>query len=442
MKSTRAPAILLLVAAAGVALVAVLGWLVELPLATTLMVLASLLLSLLLWSHVRSLRDVEERLRTSLAETTAAEELASGLFDMAPDTVLLVDAHGRVVRMNEQAEAMLGWSAAELVGQPVDVLVPDRLLERHVAGRTGYLELDAPDRRLLGQDRELPLKRRDGTERLVEISLGPMRTPAGLRVIVAVRDVTDRRRAQEELERQFREVEALNRELEAFSYSVSHDLRAPLRAIDGFSRILEEDHGAGLDGEARRLLGVVRERATCMGELIDDLLHFSRLSRQAMEVERVDMEALVRRAVESLRAGQVDDRIELVVGPLPKARGDGRLLHQVWENYLGNAFKFSAGRERPRVEVRGRRGRGEIVYEVRDNGVGFDPAYAGKLFVAFQRLHPAEEFEGTGIGLALAQRIVHRHGGRVWAEGRPDEGATFGFSLPTRSRSSDQETRS
>jgi PAS domain S-box-containing protein len=423
--------------AAAIALLALAGRSGWEPGTTALSLIVALLACLLLWLPSRFLRQAEGRLVVKAAETAVAEELVRGLFDLAPDAVLLVDEQGRVLRMNERAEEVFGWPAEELVGQSVDVLVPDRLVDRHVAGRTGYWS--APDRRLLGQAAGLPLQRRDGTEQLVEISLGPMETPAGRRVIVAVRDITARRRAQDELERQMSEVQALNTELEAFSYSVSHDLRTPLRAIDGFSRMLEEDHSSALDPEGRRLLGIVRERGLAMTELIDDLLRFSRLSRESMEPDDVDMAALARATVESLRAGLPEDRVEVAIGRLPPAHGDPRLLRHVWENYLGNAFKFSAGRERPQIQVQGRSEEGEVVYEVRDNGVGFDPQYADKLFVVFQRLHASESFEGTGVGLALVQRIVHRHGGRVWADGRSDEGASFYFSLPAPGGRGEQE---
>jgi signal transduction histidine kinase len=228
------------------------------------------------------------------------------------------------------------------------------------------------------------------------------------------------------------EVLALNRELEAFSYSVSHDLRAPLRAIDGFSRILSEDHAAGLGPEAARLLGVIRTNARHMGHLIDDLLAFSRLGRKELVTTDVDMAALARAAADELRAGAPERAVEVELGALPAARGDWALLRQVWVNLLSNAFKYSRGRVPARITVAAEVRNGETVYLVSDNGVGFDMAYGDKLFGVFQRLHRADQFEGTGVGLAIVQRIVHRHGGRVWAEAAPDAGATFSFTLEAR----------
>jgi light-regulated signal transduction histidine kinase (bacteriophytochrome) len=232
-----------------------------------------------------------------------------------------------------------------------------------------------------------------------------------------------------ELEGKVRErtaaLEAANRELESFSYSVSHDLRAPLRAIDGYARMLDEDYAGRLDAEAQRLIGVVRANARKMGQLIDDLLAFSRLGRQAAVSVPLDMTRLARETADELRGERVVHCAEL-----PSTHGDAALLKQVWSNLIGNALKYSGKKADARVEVGAREAPGEHVYWVRDNGAGFDMRYADKLFGVFQRLHRADEFEGTGVGLAIVQRIVTRHGGRVWAEGRPGEGACFYFALP------------
>ena len=222
-------------------------------------------------------------------------------------------------------------------------------------------------------------------------------------------------------------LEAANRDLESFSYSVSHDLRAPLRAIDGFAGMLEEDHAARLDEEGHRLLGVVRTNARRMGQLIDDLLAFSRLGRHQPASERVDMTRMAGEVAGELRGARA---VSVDVSPLPPAQGDAALLRQVWINLVGNALKYSAKKADARVAIGGREESAQNVYWVRDNGAGFDMRYADKLFGVFQRLHRTEEFEGTGVGLAIVQRIVARHGGRVWAEAKPGEGACFSFSLP------------
>ncbi|HEX6996227.1 MAG TPA: ATP-binding protein [Gammaproteobacteria bacterium] len=226
------------------------------------------------------------------------------------------------------------------------------------------------------------------------------------------------------------QLEAANKELESFSYSVSHDLRAPLRAIGGFAELLWSDHAADLNAEAQRKLGIIRSEAARMGALIDDLLAFSRLGRQSLQPADLDMAALVDNVFARLRSEAGGDRVELRVGRLPHACGDRALLEQVWVNLLSNAIKFSSKKDQPVVEVGAISEEHEHVYYVRDNGAGFDPRYQSKLFGVFQRLHDGTEFPGTGVGLALVQRIVLRHGGRVWADGKPGEGATFYFTLP------------
>jgi PAS domain S-box-containing protein len=249
-----------------------------------------------------------------------------------------------------------------------------------------------------------------------------------------------RRHAQEqvmalntELEMRVKErtaqLEAANKELEAFSYSVSHDLRAPLRAVDGFSQAVVEDYGPLLPEEGREFLATIRGETQRMGELIDDLLTFSRLSRASLERLPIDMEALVRSIVHELVGDSPSRKIEVCIGSLPVCDGDRSLVRQVWFNLLSNAVKYTGRKDYARIEVGNRCEGGETVYFVKDNGAGFDMRYVGKLFGVFQRLHRSDEYEGTGVGLAIVQRIVHRHGGRVWAEGAINEGATFYFSM-------------
>jgi signal transduction histidine kinase len=235
-------------------------------------------------------------------------------------------------------------------------------------------------------------------------------------------------RAQEVAETS-RRLEEANAELESFSYSVSHDLRAPLRAINGFSQALLEDYGSTLPPDGQSLLARVRENTKRMGQLIDDLLVFSRLGRKPLEMEPVDMAVLAQAVAQEQREADQGRDVEVIVGPLPTAIGDAGLLRQAVSNLVSNAFKFTRPRARARIEIGSRADGDETVYYVRDNGAGFDMKYATKLFGVFQRLHRESDFEGTGVGLALVQRIVHRHGGRVWAEAQVDQGATFYFTL-------------
>jgi two-component system sensor histidine kinase/response regulator len=226
------------------------------------------------------------------------------------------------------------------------------------------------------------------------------------------------------------ELESANRELEAFSHSVSHDLRAPLRAVSGFSQIMAEKHAEQLSPEGLRLLGLMSAGAARMDQLIESLLRLARSSRQTLSRRPVDTQALVQEAVRELRAEPGNLAVELRIGDLPECIGDLALLRQVWANLLSNAFKFAGRRERPAVQVGGASDGKVKTYYVRDNGAGFDMRYVEKLFGVFQRLHREDEFPGTGIGLSIAQRIVQRHGGRIWAEGELGKGAIFRFSLP------------
>jgi signal transduction histidine kinase len=236
-----------------------------------------------------------------------------------------------------------------------------------------------------------------------------------------------------------RELEEANKELDAFSYSVSHDLRAPLRAMDGFSRILLKDHGEKLSPDAQRYLELISANTAAMGKLIDDLLAFSRLSRQSLRTQRVVPADLARQALADLQRGQTRPGVEISIGPLPSCDADPALLKQVFINLLSNALKFTRNRDPARIEIGWSDKDAEVVYFVKDNGAGFDMRYADKLFGVFQRLHRADEYEGTGAGLAIVQRIIHRHGGRIWAEAIVDEGATFYFTLGGR-RAGAQET--
>ncbi|MDR3404911.1 MAG: response regulator [Chthoniobacter sp.] len=264
--------------------------------------------------------------------------------------------------------------------------------------------------------------------------LKPFKLSAVIPVLSRAMTVRRLRRENAELAQRVRErtdeLEAANKELEAFSYSVSHDLRAPLRHIDGFSQLLMSGYGEQLPPAAQRLLQNVCNSAERLGNLINDLLNFSRLSRQPLNKQNVRISSLVQQVLEELQAEREGRQVDIRIGSLPDCLGDASLLKQVFVNLLSNALKFTRQRGPAIIEIGSREEAGELVYFVRDNGAGFDMQFASKLFGVFQRLHGPDQFEGTGVGLSIVQRIIHRHGGRIWAEAELDKGATFHFTLP------------
>lgn len=377
------------------------------------------------------------RIQQTEAELRESRARFSGIIESAMDAIISIDVGQRITLFNRAAEKMFACSAAEAKGQPLDRFIPPRYRERHrkdVAefGRTGVTS------RAMANLRPLTALRANGEEFPIEASISQLDVGGEKIYTVILRDITERQRAQEQVRQMNLELEQrvekrtveltnANRELEAFTYSVAHDLRAPLRHIDAFSKILREEYAANLVPEARRLSEKIGAGSRHMSRLVDDLLNLARVGRQPLHREPTPLNRLVDEVIGDLK-GELEDRvIEWRIQPLPTIGCDPGLVKQVFANLLSNAAKYTRPRPKAVIEV-GVLDGGSTVF-VRDNGVGFNMKYADKLFGVFQRLHPSEQFEGTGIGLATVERIIRKHGGCVWAEGAPDKGAVFYFAL-------------
>ena len=371
-------------------------------------------------------QDVTERIRVEAA-LRASEERFRTLATTANDAIVSADSRGHITYLNSAAERLFGFSSAEAIGEPLTILMPESFRDAHSMGlerfnRTG-------EARVVGKTVELVGRRKDGVEFPMELSLAAWSRGSETEFTGIIRDISNRKRSEQMLRQYAGQLEAANSELDAFAYSVSHDLRAPLRSIQGFSQALREDCADRLDELGREHLQRIRKAAERMAALIDDLLELSRVTRASLRSERVDLSGMVESILAELVEGDPDRRVRTSVTPGAVATGDPRLLKVVLDNLLGNAWKYTRTKPEAHIEFGVSAEGTDPIYYVRDNGVGFDMAYVDKLFQPFQRLHSAAEFEGTGVGLASVQRIVTRHGGRVWAEGAEDRGATVYFTL-------------
>ncbi|WP_341678340.1 PAS domain S-box protein [Niveibacterium sp. SC-1] len=382
-------------------------------------------------------RDLTEQRRAERNLRERSLQLEA-IIDSAMDAIIITDEHRRIIMFNKAAEQQFGYNALQVMGRDPIFLIPERYQSDHHERFADYAQHYA-GWRIARRDKPMLARCADGSELPVEVSISRVDIDERRLFTVILRDMRERLEAEREihdlndsLERRVAErtaeLQRAYQEMEAFSYSVSHDLRAPLRAIHGYTYLLIDGEAQRLSEEGRQFLEKVMRASVRMGELIDDFLDFSRVGRTELAASRVDMNRMVSEVVAELRGDHPEAAIS--VSLLPPAYGDPRLLRQVWHNLLTNALKFSAQEAQPRVDVGMRVEQGRAWYFVSDNGIGFDMTYATKLFGVFQRLHTSRDFDGTGIGLAIVKRVMERHGGEVRAESEPGKGATFGFSLP------------
>jgi PAS domain S-box-containing protein len=352
--------------------------------------------------------------------TQPADDVFVALLEAAPGAMVCIAADDRVVMVNAQAERLFGYGRAELIGQRVEILVPDAARAVDPGHWAEYFA--HPRHRPMGAGLSLAGRRRDASTFSAEISLSAIDTDEGIVVAAGIQDLTDRLRVKD--------LERSNHDLESFGYTVSHDLRTPLRVLSGYSELLLEEYGEALGEEGRGYAERVVSVGEQMGRQIDYLLQLSRISRAELRIQSVDLSGEAARIAEEIQRGEPIRPVRFTIQQHVRALADRRLIHTVLQNLLDNAWKFTSGRDDASIQFGTvPSSDAAVCCYVRDNGVGFDPAYAGKLFQPFQRLHAALDFPGAGTGLATVRRIVERHGGHVWAEGAIGAGATFYFTL-------------
>lgn len=375
-------------------------------------------------TDITSVKKAQEELRTS-------EEKFRAVLEAAPDPMIISDGEGIIRLVNRQTEKLFQYRRDELIGQKLEVLLPFRFRTNVIALRGTSVR----NHRLSESGVGLTVNglKKDGSEVPIEINFSPIETSKEDLLAASIRDVTLQREAEEkiieanmQLKKGNEALQKANNELSSFSYSISHDLRAPLRAINGYSAILHEDYADTLDERAKKALRTIQDNATRMDTLINDLLELARLGYTSIEKQTINMQQIVNAVVMEKN----EDSSKISVAPMAQSLGDPTLIRQVWENLINNALKFSSKNAGAAVQIGFKPDKDEHVFFVRDNGVGFDATYTDKLFKVFSRLHAKHEFEGTGAGLAIVKKIIDAHGGRVWAESSPGNGATFFFTLP------------
>jgi PAS domain S-box-containing protein len=390
----------------------------------------SVLTAVLLPFTVPRIRALVQGTRIS-AENTARLRVNEGrlraITETATDGIISANSQGHILYLNQAAMRMFDYPVAEVVGQPLTVLMPERFHAAYEEGLKRFLT--TREVHVIGKTVELVGKRKDGVEFPLDLSISAWEADGETFFTGILRDSTEHKKASERIRLQNALLEVANKELESFSYSVSHDLRSPLRAIHGFSGALLEDCGDSLDATGKNHLQRILAASQRMGQLIDGMLQLAHTARRTMLRETVSFSSLAEEIVSQLQKSEPDRHVWVEIAPNLTVEGDQALLHAMLQNLLGNAWKFTSKCVDARIEVGTQTQDGLPIYFVRDNGAGFDMQYAGKLFGAFQRLHDARDYPGTGIGLATVQKIIQRHGGRIWAESQVGRGSTFYFAL-------------
>jgi len=364
-----------------------------------------------------------------------SKDQVESILTYAPNAAVVINEEGEIIRWNIQSENIFGWKAEEVLGKIMyELIMPPQYIEAHKNGFAKFLK--SGEGPILNKTRELSALRKNGEEFPMEITISATKIQNKYIFIAFINDITEQKKSEAkivelyaELAKKIDELQVVNKDLEAFAHSVSHDLRAPLRAINGYIKILETEYFQDADKEAITVMNSVSHNALKMEHLIEDLLKFSRLGRKELQKTQVDLNELVKEAIEEVKKALDMSKTEMIVHPLPTVPADHNLLLQAFINLISNAVKFSSKKEKPVVEIGLKEEGDKKIFYIKDNGAGFDMKYYDKLFGMFQRLHDPAEFEGNGVGLTLVKRIINKHNGRVWAEAEVEKGATFYFTL-------------
>ncbi len=372
-------------------------------------------------------RAAEEKLRLHVqAQLLASEDKLRLLFEGAPNGILSVSADGHISLVNRRMEAMFGYPRDELLGQQLELLLPERLRREHAAHRDGYFA--EPRVRAMGLSIGLVGRRKDGTEFPIEIGLGHANTPDGPLAFAMVSDVSERANAAGELKRVNEELRRSCTELEQFAHVASHDLQEPLRMVTGYLQLVERRYATQLDEDGKQFIGFAVDGAKRMKVLIKDLLAFSRAGTHAANFREMDTASVLADAIANLKIAIDESAAAITADPMPTIVGDPVLLTQVFQNLIANAIKFQKSAA-PAIHISAQHQGSEWIFSVRDNGIGIESRHLDRIFRIFERLHSIEEYSGSGIGLAITRKIVERHQGKIWIESQPGVGSTFFFSL-------------
>lgn len=389
-----------------------------------------LIFGTLIWWTAYQLKKADLARLQAASALSQSQVMFDTLFDSAADPVIAVNQDGHIVRISRQGEHIFGYRRDQIMGQHVEVLLPERFRGGHVSFRNIYLKSPRP--RAMGAGRELYARRSDGTEFPVEISLTPIETTDGLLILSTISDITERKVAEQALRDGAEDLARSNKDLEQFAYVASHDLQEPLRAVAGCVQLLQQRYADKMDTRADELIQHAVDGATRMQTLLGDLLAYSRVGTRSKSSEPADCNMILQRAIANLEVSIKESEAEIVNEGLPTVAVDVSQMTQVFQNLIANAVKFKAGRN-PVIHIGARQSGGQWTFHVRDNGIGIEPQYAERIFGVFQRLHTRREYPGTGIGLAICKKTIERHGGKIWVESEPGNGSTFYFTISQQS---------